>query len=91
MPEIRKITIEMCRTINVGNYESVKGGAASEFGLTSADLTQKGRCISKPAMKQMLNEASRAATIAADRAVADYRETRQRREAFVAKFQQEKR
>ena len=88
MPEIRKITIEMCRTINVGNYESVKGGAASEFGLTSADLTQKGRCISKPAMKQMLNEASRVAGIAADRAVADYRETGRRREAFVAKFQQ---
>jgi len=91
MPEIRRVTIDLSRTINVGNYESVKGGAASEFGLSSADLTQKGRCISKTAMKQMLNEASRAATIAADRAVADYRETRQGRDRVVAKFQQEKR
>ena len=91
MPEIRKITIDLSRTINVGNYESVRGGAATEFGLTSADLTQKGRSISKPAMKQMLTEASQAASIAAEQAVADYRETKQGRERVVAKFQQEKR
>jgi hypothetical protein len=90
MPEIRRVTIDLSRTINVGNYESVKGGAASEFGLSSADLTEKGRCISKPAMKQMLNEASRLASVAADRAVADYRVKNQERDRIVAKFQQEK-
>ena len=101
MPEIRKITIEMSRTTNVGDYESVRGGAATEFGLTGADLTQRGRCISKPAMKQMLNEASRVADMAADRAEADHRLKKQAhyqeqsriasaRERVVAKFQQEK-
>tara|TARA_Y100001951_G_scaffold40956_1_gene32424 strand:+ start:365 stop:640 length:276 start_codon:yes stop_codon:yes gene_type:complete len=91
MPEIRKVTIDLSRTINVGNYESVRGGAATEFGLTSADLTEKGRCISKPAMKQMLKEASRIASIAAEQAITDYRTKNQERDRVVAKFHQEKR
>lgn len=101
MPEIRKVTIEMSRTTNVGDYESVRGGAATEFGLTSADLTQRGSCISKPTMKRMLSEASRVADIAADRAVADHRVKKQevyqqqsqiaaQRERVIAKFQREK-